>query len=69
MQEQLRREQEEELAKVQRHLEVSERAVKELEDNIKALQEASASSQDIVLTEVGIKTSVALNMIIFASNI
>ncbi|KAL3972794.1 tetraspanin-8 [Sarotherodon galilaeus] len=50
--EQLRREQEEELVKVQHHLEVTERAVKELEDNIKALQEASAATQDIVLTEL-----------------
>lgn len=52
VQEQLRREQEEELVKVQHHLEVSERAVKELEDNIRALQEASAASQDIVLGEL-----------------
>lgn len=50
--EQLRREQEEELVKVQHHLEVTERAAKELEDNIKALQEASAPTQDIVLTEL-----------------
>lgn len=50
--EQLRREQEEELVKVQQHLEVTERAAKELEDNIKALQEASAPTQDIVLTEL-----------------
>lgn len=50
--EQLRREQEEELVKVQHHLEVTERAAKELEDHIKALQEASAATQDIVLTEL-----------------
>ncbi|XP_030595170.1 tripartite motif containing 105 [Archocentrus centrarchus] len=50
--EQLRREQEEELVKVQHHLEVSEQAVKELEDNIRALQEASAASQDIVPAEL-----------------
>nr|XP_004541080.3 zinc-binding protein A33 [Maylandia zebra]XP_023010308.2 zinc-binding protein A33 [Maylandia zebra]XP_023010309.2 zinc-binding protein A33 [Maylandia zebra]XP_023010310.2 zinc-binding protein A33 [Maylandia zebra] len=50
--EQLRREQEEELVKVQHHLEVTEQAAKELEDNIKALQEASTATQDIVLTEL-----------------
>lgn len=58
--EQLRREQEEELVKVQHHLEVTEQAAKELEDNIKALQEASTATQDIVLTEVGIENNVTL---------
>ncbi|XP_070692449.1 tripartite motif containing 105 isoform X2 [Pempheris klunzingeri] len=50
--EQLRREQEEELEKVQRHLEATELAVRELEDNMRALQQASAATENIVLTEV-----------------
>ncbi|KAF7227961.1 transcript variant X2 [Nothobranchius furzeri] len=47
MLEQLRREQEEELQKVQRHLEASELSVRELENNIRLLQQANGS-----LTEV-----------------
>ena len=50
--EQLRREQEEELEKVQRHLEATEMAVRELEDNMRALQQASAATESIILTEV-----------------
>lgn len=46
--------------KVQHHLEVTEQAAKELEDNIKALEEASTATQDIVLTEVGIENDVTL---------
>lgn len=46
--------------KVQHHLEVTEQAAKELEDNIKALQEGSTATQDIVLTEVGIENDVTL---------
>lgn len=46
--------------KVQHHLEVTEQAAKELEDNIKALQEASTATQDIILTEVGIENDVTL---------
>lgn len=52
MLEQLMREEEEELGKVQRHLEAMEVAVKELEDNIQVLQQASAGTENIVLTEV-----------------
>lgn len=47
MLEQLRREQEEELEKVQRHLEASELAVCEVENNIQLLQQAK-----VTLTEV-----------------
>ncbi|XP_076594436.1 tripartite motif containing 105 isoform X2 [Chaetodon auriga] len=50
--EQLRREQEEELEKVQRHLEAVELAVRELEDNLRALQQASTATECVVLTEV-----------------
>ncbi|XP_031175495.1 tripartite motif containing 105 [Sander lucioperca] len=50
--EQLRREQEEELEKVQRHLEATEMAVRELEDNMRALQQASAATENIILTEL-----------------
>lgn len=52
MLEQLRREEEEELQKVQRHLEAAELAVRELEDNLKTLQQASAATEDVVLTEL-----------------
>ncbi|XP_029297245.1 tripartite motif containing 105 isoform X2 [Cottoperca gobio] len=50
--EQLRREQEEELEKVQRHLEVMELAVRELEDNMRVLQQASTDTDNIILTEL-----------------
>lgn len=50
--EQLRREQEEELEKVQRHLEVVKLAVRELEENIRTLQQASTDTENIVLTEL-----------------
>lgn len=50
--EQLRREQEEELEKVQRHLRDVELAVRELEDNIQALQQCGAASGNVVLTEL-----------------
>lgn len=52
MLEQLRREQEEELEKVQRHLEVTERAVRELEENMTALQQACTANENTVLIEV-----------------
>ncbi|XP_051276566.1 tripartite motif containing 105 [Dicentrarchus labrax] len=50
--EQLRREQEEELEKVQRHLEAIELVVRELEDNMRVLQQASADTESVVLTEL-----------------
>lgn len=50
--EQLRREQEEELEKVQRHLEAAKLAVRELEDNIQALQQCGGAPGNVVLTEV-----------------
>ncbi|TKS72525.1 Zinc-binding protein A33 [Collichthys lucidus] len=52
MLEQLRREQEEELEKVQRHLEAVKLAVRELEDNMRALKQASANTESVVLTEL-----------------
>ncbi|XP_069553060.1 tripartite motif containing 105 [Brachyistius frenatus] len=48
--EQLKREQEEELEKVQRHLEASELAVRQLEDNMRAL--GSAAPDNIILTKL-----------------
>ncbi|XP_053180242.1 tripartite motif containing 105 isoform X2 [Scomber japonicus] len=51
MLEQIRREQEEELEKVQRHLEATERAVRELEENMTALQQACAVNENTVLIE------------------
>lgn len=50
--EQLRKEQEEELGKVQRHLQAAEWAVRELEDNISVLQQISAATENTLLTEV-----------------
>lgn len=50
--EQLRVEQEEELEKVQHHLEAVEVAVRDLEDNMRVLQKAAAVAQSAVLTEV-----------------
>ena len=52
MLEQLKREEEEELEKVQRHHEAIELAVRELDENIRALQQAGAAAENIVLTEV-----------------
>ncbi|KAI3351244.1 hypothetical protein L3Q82_005794 [Scortum barcoo] len=52
MLEQLRREQEEELEKVQRHLEAVELAARELEEHIRVLQQASAAAESVVLTEL-----------------
>lgn len=53
MLEQLRREQEEELEKVQHHLEAIEVALRELEENMRILQLASADTENVVVTEVG----------------
>ncbi|KAM6952554.1 tripartite motif containing 105 [Lycodopsis pacificus] len=50
--EQLSREQEQELEKVQRHLQATELAVRELEDNMRALQQASAAPENIMLAEL-----------------
>uniref|UniRef100_UPI0037E8C943 tripartite motif containing 105 n=1 Tax=Semicossyphus pulcher TaxID=241346 RepID=UPI0037E8C943 len=50
--EQLRREQEEELGKVQHHLEAIELALRELEENMRMLQQASADTESVVVTEL-----------------
>ena len=50
--EQMRREEREVTDKLQRHLEDSREAVKELEQNIRALQQAFAASENTTLTEV-----------------
>lgn len=60
--EQLRREQEEELEKVQRHLEAVELAVRELEDNLRVLKQASAATESVVLTEVRSLLKVAVKL-------
>ncbi|XP_040904615.1 tripartite motif containing 105 [Toxotes jaculatrix] len=52
MLEQLRREEEDELEKVQRHGEDIKLALRELEENMRALQQASAASENIILTEL-----------------
>ncbi|KAM7389566.1 hypothetical protein PAMP_023533 [Pampus punctatissimus] len=52
MLEQLRREEEEELEKVQRHLEATEQAVKDLEENMTVLQQACTANQNTVLVEL-----------------
>ncbi|XP_071382336.1 tripartite motif containing 105 isoform X2 [Centroberyx affinis] len=50
--EQLRREQEEALEQLQRHLEASSEAVRELEQNMRVLQQASATTDNNVLAEL-----------------
>jgi len=50
--EQLRREQEEELEKSRRHLELSELAIRELENNTRVLERFSAAMEDMAPTEV-----------------
>ncbi|XP_029917398.1 tripartite motif containing 105 isoform X2 [Myripristis murdjan] len=50
--EQLRKEQEEVLEQLQRHLEASKEAVKELEQNMKVLQQASIATDNGVLVEL-----------------
>ncbi|XP_030001127.1 tripartite motif containing 105 isoform X2 [Sphaeramia orbicularis] len=50
--EQLKREQDEELMKVQQHLEPVEQALSELEENIRALEQASAATEKTILTEL-----------------
>lgn len=52
MLEQMRREQQEELEEIQRHLEATQAAVRELEENMRALQQASAPTENMVLTEL-----------------
>ena len=52
MLEQLRSEQEVELEKVQRHLEATEQAVRDLEENMTALQQACTVNENTVLIEV-----------------
>ncbi|XP_061582194.1 tripartite motif containing 105 [Cololabis saira] len=52
MLEQLRREREEELEKVRRHLEASELAVRELEDNMRVLQQFSTAMDSIMPAEL-----------------
>ncbi|KAF3693746.1 Nuclear factor 7, ovary [Channa argus] len=51
MLEQLRREQGEELEKVQRHMEDIKLALRQLEENMRMLQQARATTENIVLTE------------------
>lgn len=52
MLERLKKEQVEELEKVQRHLEAAELGQRELEDNLRVLQQASAAADSVVVTEV-----------------
>lgn len=48
----LKKEQVEELEKVQRHLEAAELGQRELEDNLRVLQQASAAADSVIVTEV-----------------
>lgn len=52
MLEQVTREQEEQLEKVQRHLEASESAITDLEENMQVLQQFSSAMDDIEPAEV-----------------
>lgn len=60
MLDQLKREEAEELEKVQRHLEAAELAIRELENNVKLLQESN-----ITLTEVELSQSKSINFVKF----
>ncbi len=62
MLEQLRREQEEELERVQRHQQAIELSLKELEDNMKVLQQASTAMESVGLTEVSLQLIVAVKL-------
>lgn len=50
--EQLKKEQAEELGKVQRHLEAAEQGVTALEENLRVLQKASAAADSELMAEV-----------------
>lgn len=50
--ERLKKEQVEELEKVQRHLEAAELGQRELEENLRVLQEASTAADSVIVTEV-----------------
>lgn len=52
MLEQLKKEQAEELEKVQRHLEAAELGLRELENNLRVLQKASTAADSEIMTEV-----------------
>lgn len=52
MLEQLKKEQAEELEKVQRHLEAAEQGLRDLEDNLRVLQNASTTADSEMMTEV-----------------
>lgn len=56
----LRKEQEEELEKVQRHLEAAELAMRALEANMRALQQSSDATDCVSLTEVRALLQVAV---------
>lgn len=50
--ERLKKEQVEELEKVQRHLEAAELGQRELEENLRVLQQASTAADSVIVTEV-----------------
>lgn len=50
--ERLKKEEEEELQTVRRHLEAAELGLRELEDNLRALERAGAAAEGEVVTEV-----------------
>lgn len=52
MLEQLKKEQAEELEKAQRHLEAAQQGLRQMEDNLRVLQEAGAAADSQILTEV-----------------
>lgn len=52
LQERLKKEQVEELEKVQRHLEAAELGQRELEENLRVLQQASTAADSVIVTEV-----------------
>lgn len=50
--ERLKKEQVEELEKVQRHLEAAELGQRELEENLRVLEQASTAADSVIVTEV-----------------
>lgn len=50
--ERLKKEQVEELEKVQRHVEAAELGQRELEENLRVLQQASTAADSMIVTEV-----------------
>lgn len=60
--ERLKKEQVEELEKVQRHLEAAELGQRELEENLRVLQQASTAAESVIVTEVARRISIRIQI-------